>query len=341
MMSRTRLEAATVGIFLVATVGLGAGQNATSGTRSSVNRSGVPRTSWGAPDLQGVWSTATVTPFERPKEFADKETLTEHEAAEYAKHVTDARNVDLRRQVGQNSDVTSAYNDAWYDRGTRVIPTRRTSLVIDPPDGRIPPLTPEGQARAARAIPQSGIQEFRIVDSWLDRGIWERCITRGVPDVMLPTAYNNNYRIVQTKDTVAILAEMIHDVRVIPLDNRPHLPSNLRQWMGDSRGRWEGDTLVVDTTNFTNKTVFRGASENLHLTERFTRLDKNTLQYRVTVDDPTTFTRPWTIELPAVRMDAEIYEYACHEGNYAMRNLLSASRAAERQAAEKKKNTPR
>src|SRR5207247_10987660 len=127
MMSRTRLEAATVGIFLVATVGLGAGQNATSGTRSSVNRSGVPRTSWGAPDLQGVWSTATVTPFERPKEFADKETLTEHEAAEYAKHVTDARNVDLRRQVGQNSDVTSAYNDAWYDRGTRVIPTRRTS----------------------------------------------------------------------------------------------------------------------------------------------------------------------------------------------------------------------
>jgi hypothetical protein len=324
---------ATVGVCVIMAAGPGAGQDARGARRSNVNGAGTPRTSWGAPDLQGVWSTATVTPLERPKEFADKATLTEQEAADYAKRVTDARNVDLRRQIGQNSDVTSAYNDAWYDRGTRVIPTRRTSLVVDPPDGRIPALTPEGRARAARAIPQSGIQEFRIAESWLDRGVWERCITRGVPDVMLPTAYNNNYRIVQTKDTVAILAEMIHDVRVIPLDNRPHLPATLRQWMGDSRGRWEGDSLVVDTTNFTDRTVFRGSSENLHLTERFTRIDNDTLQYRVTVDDPTTFTRPWTIELPAVRMDEEIYEYACHEGNYAMRNLLSASRAAERQAA--------
>jgi hypothetical protein len=326
------LGAATAAILAIATVGLGAGQATKTVSRANRNAPAAPRTSWGAPDLQGVWSTATVTPFERPKEFADKETLTEQEAAEYAQRVTDARNVDLRRQIGQNSDVTSAYNDAWYDRGTRVIPTRRTSLVIDPPDGRIPALTPEGRARAARAIPQSGIQEFRIAESWLDRGIWERCITRGVPEVMLPTAYNNNYRIVQTRDTVAILAEMIHDTRVIPLDNRPHLPSTVRQWMGDSRGRWEGETLVVDTTNFTSKTAFRGASENLHLTERFSRIDGDTLQYRLTVDDPTTFTRPWTIELPAVRIDGEIYEYACHEGNYAMRNLLSASRAAERQA---------
>ena len=301
----------------------------------------APRTSWGHPDLQGVWSTATVTPFERPRDLADKEFITEEEEAAYAKKIADARNVDLQRQLGKNSDVTSAYNEAWYDRGTKVISTRRTSLVIDPRDGRIPPLTPEGQARAARAIPQSGIQEFRIVDSWMDRGIWERCITRGVPDVMLPTAYNNNYRILQTKDTVAILAEMIHDARIIPLDGTPHLPSGIRQWMGDSRGHWEGDTLVVDTANFTSKTTFRGSSENLHLTERFTRTDKDTLVYRVTVEDPTTFTRPWTIEMPAVRMDADIYEYACHEGNYGLRNLLSASRAAERQAAEAAAKAPR
>jgi hypothetical protein len=301
----------------------------------------APRTSWGHPDLQGVWSTATVTPFERPRDLADKEFITEEEAAAYAKRIVDGRNVDLQRRPGQNSDVTSAYNEAWYDRGTRVIPTRRTSLVVDPPDGRVPPLTPEGQARAARAIPQSGIQEFRIVDSWLDRGIWERCITRGVPDVMLPTAYNNNYRIFQTKDSVAILAEMIHDARIIPLDGRPHVSPAIRQWMGDSRGRWEGDTLVVDTTNFSNKTTFRGSSENLHLTERFTLTDKDTLVYRVTIEDPTTYTRPWTIEMPAVRLDADIYEYACHEGNYGLRNLLSASRAAEREAAEKARTTPR
>jgi hypothetical protein len=278
---------------------------------------------------------ATVTPLERPLDLAGKEALTEAEAAEYAKKVVDQRNVDKNRKVGDNRDVTSAYNDAWYDRGTRVIPTRRTSLVIDPPDGRVPALTPEGRARAVRAIPQSGIQEFRIVDSWLDRGIWERCITRGLPDVMLPTAYNNNYRIFQTPDSVAILGEMIHDARIIPLDGRPHVSAEIRQWMGDSRGHWEGDTLVVDTTNFSNKTSYRGSAENLHLTERFSRLDKDTLLYQVTIQDPTTFTRPWTIELPATRLDGDIYEYACHEGNYALPNLLSASRKAEKDLADK------
>jgi hypothetical protein len=290
------------------------------------------RTAWGHPDLQGVWSSATVTPMERPKEFADKPVLTPEEAAAYAKRIVDQRNVDLNRTPG-NRDVTSAYNDHWYDRGSRVVPTYRTSLVIDPPDGRIPALTPEGQQRAAAAIPQSGIQEFRIVNSWLDRGLWERCITRGVPDVMLPTAYNNNYRIFQTQDYVAILAEMIHDVRMIPLDGRPSLPSSIRQWMGSSRGRWEGDTLVVETSNFTSKTTYRGSQDNLKLTERFRRLDADTLVYQVTIEDPTTFTRPWTIELPATRADGEIYEYACHEGNYGMFNLLSASRAAEKEAA--------
>jgi hypothetical protein len=155
-----------------------------------------------------------------------------------------------------------------------------------------------------------------------------------VPDVMLPTAYNNNYRIVQTPDFVAILAEMIHDVRIIPLDGRPHLGSSIRQWMGDSRGHWEGDTLVVDTTNFTGTTSFRGSGENLHLTERFTRVDRNMVKYEVTVDDPKTFTKPWTIEVPATRAEGTMYEYACHEGNYSMVHALSGSRAAEKEAEE-------
>ncbi|MEQ1870400.1 MAG: hypothetical protein ABL961_10295 [Vicinamibacterales bacterium] len=330
----TRFSAVLAILVLAFFATLSAQSKPAAGPAGAGKPTAVPRTPWGHPDLQGVWSTATVTPFERPKELADKATLTAEEAVVYAKKVADGRNVDLQRQPGKNSDVTSAYNEAWYDRGTRVIPTMRTSLVVDPPDGRIPPLTPDGQARVARAIPQSGIQQFSIVGSWLERGIWERCITRGVPDVMLPTAYNNNYQIFQTKDNVTILAEMIHDARIIPLDGRPHLAPGLRQWMGDPRGHWEGDTLVVDTTNFTNKTTFRGSSENLHLIERFTRTDKDTLTYRATIEDPTTFTKPWTIEMPAVRLDADIYEYACHEGNYGMSNLLSASRAAEKEAAE-------
>ena len=165
-------------------------------------------------------------------------------------------------------------------------PTRRTSLIVDPPDGKVPALTPEGQARAAAAIPNSGFQDSRNTASWVERGLWERCITRGLPSVMLPGAYNNNYQIVQSPGAVVILAEMIHDARVIPLDQRPHLPSNIRQWMGDSRGRWEGDTLVVDTTNFSEQSIYRGSAERLHLVERFTRVDADMLNYEVTIDDP-------------------------------------------------------
>jgi hypothetical protein len=329
-----RVTAAVVAVGLAAAATLAAqGGPASAGKAAAPRRQTMPRTSWGQPDLQGVWSSATVTPLERPKELAGKEMLTDAEAAEYAKRITEQRNVDLQRTPG-NRDVTGAYNDHWYDRGTRVVATNRTSLVVDPGDGRIPALTPEGQSRAARAIPQSGIQEFRVVDSWLDRGIWERCITRGLPDVMLPTAYNNNYRVFQTPDYVAILSEMIHDARIIPLDGRPHLAASVRQWMGDSRGHWEGDVLVVDTTNFSTKTTYRGSSERLHLVERFRRIDNDTLLYQVTIDDPTTYTRPWTIELPASKLNENIYEYACHEGNYGMTNLLSASRAAEKEAAE-------
>ena len=315
-------------------------QSAKTSARADSKSSPVPRTTWGVPDLQGTWSTATTTPLERPAELAGKEFLTAEEAAEFSKRIISQRDTDKRREG--NADVTAAYNNAWYDYGTKYVPTMRTSLVIDPRDGRIPALTPEGQKRAATAIPNSGYQDGRILASWFDRGLWERCITRGVPDVMLPTAYNNNYQIFQTQQYVAILAEMIHDARIIPLDGSPPLGADIRQWMGSSRGHWDCDTLVVDTTNFTNKTTFRGSQERLHLTERFTRVSKDLLRYQVTIDDPTTYTKPWTIEVPATPSDGHIYEYACHEGNYAMEHALSGSRAAEKAAEEAaKKQSPK
>jgi hypothetical protein len=287
----------------------------------------APRTSWGHPDLQGIWSTATITPFERPAELGDKAFWTEEEAAKFERETVARTNRD-RRDGGAVADVARAYNDFWWDTGTRVVPTRRTSLIIDPPDGRIPPLTPEGQARqAARAAERA---TRGPADNPEDRNLWERCITRGAPNVMLPQPYNNNYQVFQTRDHVVILAEMIHDARIIPLDGRPHLPPTMRQWMGDSVGRWEGDTLVVETTNFTDKTNFRGAGENLRLVERFTRTAQDVLLYQVTIHDPTTFTRPWTIELPAVPSDGEIYEYACHEANYGLEGILRGHRAEER-----------
>ena len=296
----------------------------------------VPRLPDGHPDLQGVWSTATVTPFERPREFADKEFMTEAEAAAFEKATVARLNVDQRLGKGTDADVTLAYNDAWWDRGTRVVPTRRTSLIVDPPEGKMPALTEAGRKHAAAVLPYSGHQDGRNLDSWFDRGLWERCITRGMPDVMLPTAYNNNFQIFQSSDSVGIVAEMIHDARIIPLDGRPH--SHIRQWMGDSRGHWEGDTLVVDTTNFTDQTSFRGSGANLHMVERFQRIDADTLDYRLTVDDPTTFVRPWTIDLPSRKMAGVMYEYACHEGNYAMTHALLGSRVKEAEEAAKKKN---
>ena len=290
----------------------------------------VPRTSWGHPDLQGTWSTATITPFERPAELAGKEFFTSVEAAEFERLTLERENRD-RRDGTAEADVARAYNDFWWDRGTRVVPTRRTSLVVDPPDGRVPALTAEAQQRLAVAAELR--KQRGPADHPEDRSLWERCIARGVPTVMLPQPYNNNYEIIQTSDHVVILAEMIHDARIIPIDGRPHLPPSIRQLLGDSIGRWEGDTLVVETTNFTNKTNYRGAGENLRLVERFTRTAASILTYRVTIDDPTTFTRPWTVELPAVRSDGPIYEYACHEANYGLEGILRGHRAEEQRAA--------
>jgi hypothetical protein len=290
----------------------------------------MPRTPDGHPDLQGVWSYATITPLERTAEFAGKEFLTEQEADAYEKRRRQEMNQD-RRDGGAAADLSRAYNDFWWDRGTKVVSTRRTSLVIDPPDGRIPPLTPEAQQRnAARAAarrlrgPSDGPE---------DRPLGDRCImfgSGGAP--MLPTAYNNNVQVVQSRDQVVLLNEMIHDARMVPLGARTPLPSNIRQWSGDSHGRWEGETLVVETTNFLDKTNFRGSPENLHLTERFTRVAEDTLLYRFTVDDPSTFTKPWTVEIPLWRNRELVYEYACHEGNSAMTGILSGARAEEREA---------
>src|SRR5580704_6628072 len=242
-----------------------------------------PRMLDGHPDLQGTWSTATLTPLERPADLAGKQFFTVQEAAEYEKQFLQQANRD-RRDGGADTDVGRAYNEFWFSRGSHLVASRRTSLVVDPPDGKIPPLTAEGQRRLAERAAQARLHQF---DGPENRPLQERCIlwpVAGPP--MLPGGYNNNYQIFQSPGYVMILVEMIHDVRVIPTDGRPHLPSSVRLWMGDSRGRWEGNTLVVDTTNFTANTNFRGASKDMHLVERFTRISPETILYEFTVDDP-------------------------------------------------------
>ena len=298
---------------------------------NALNKWAVPRMADGHPDFQGIWSNATITPFERPDELAGKEFLTEQEAADYEKRFARENNRD-RRSSDSNADLKGAYNELWFDRGTRVVPTRRTSLVVDPPDGKVPPLTRAAQAaiearEKIASLPPKGPEDLSPLVRCL---VWQ---TAGPP--MIPTAYNNNYQIIQGPGYFAILTEMIHDVRIIPLDGRPHMPANIRQWLGDARGRWEGNTLVVDTTNFTDKTNFSGSDENLHVIERFTRTDENTILYEFTVDDPTAFTRVWKGEVPLTKAPGPIYEYACHEGNYAMEDILKGARHQEQGQVEK------
>lgn len=273
----------------------------------------------GQPDLQGIWTNITITPMERPAEFANKPFLTEQEAAEYEK------NFVQHQKESFTNDVNGPLRLTWWDSGSKVVATRRTSIVIDPPDGKIPALTPQAQA-AERARRQA--QRGGHIDTIADRPLNERCIiwpTDGPP--MMSSFYNNNYRIVQTPGFVAIYIEMVHDVRVIPLDGRAHLPAQVRNWMGDSVGHWEGDTLVVDTTNFNGKASFHGSDENLHVIERFTRTNEHTLLYQFTIDDPTAFTRGWTGEVPWLTAPGPLYEYDCHEGNFhSMESMLKNAR---------------
>lgn len=284
-----------------------------------------PRTPDGQPDFQGAWATATLTPVERPPEFAGKEFLTEQEAVEYERRTLEQVNSD-RRDGGAEADLRRNYNEFWRDRGTTVVASRRTSLIVDPPDGRIPAFTPEARKKqAARA------EAGRVPSGPEDLALRMRCISRDLP--MIPTPNNNFLQIVQGPGYVAILQEMMHEVRLIPVDGRPHLDPKIRGYMGDSRGHWEGDTLVIDTTNFIGKGNFYGADEGLHLTERLTRTDSDTILYEFTVDDPTAFTRPWSGELPMRKSREGVFEYACHEGNYSMTDILAGARAAENRAA--------
>jgi hypothetical protein len=290
----------------------------------------------GHPDFAGTWNTATATPLERPARLKNKEFFTPEEAAEWERE-TIASNQDP--DPAEASRSVGTYNVAYREFGTRVVKTLRTSIITDPPDGRIPALTPTAAAEKRRR------QELlRHPGGATDLGLQDQCLIfpTAVPP-MLPYSYNSNYQIIQTGDKVIVHVEMIHDTRIIPLDGRPHLPSNVRLWLGDSVGHWEGGVLVVDTANFNDAGGFYGdaggmygSDRNLHVVERFSLLDADTILYRFEVDDPTAFTRPWKGELTMARASGRIYEYACHEGNYAVPNLLSAFRASESDGAAPK-----
>jgi hypothetical protein len=286
---------------------------------------GAFRTPWGHPDLQGIWTNSTITPLERPAALAGREFLTQDEARALDRAAADLYD---RRPANKAADVDAAYNQFWWERG-KTVSTRRTSLIVDPPDGRLPPLTADGQKRAGDVTATlRGVSRGPE-----DRNLAERCITRGAPK--LPGGYNNNFQIVQTPTYVAIMQEMIHEVRIIPLDGRSHLPAGMGFWLGDSRGRWDGDTLVVETTNYHELSPFnsynccRGSGKNLRIVERFRRIDANTIDHQFTVEDPTTFARPYTVAVPMTKTEGPIFEYACHEANYGMAGILRGARAQE------------
>lgn len=329
-MSR-RVSIAGVVLGIAALIALSPVVHGQTAARTNARGSNMPRTPDGQPDLQGFWTNDTVTPLERPAEFGDKAILTSDEAAAYAKKRLD-------QFLAQPKDNIH-YDDAiWQAESYSKESNRRTSLLTDPRNGKLPPLTAAAQQReAARAAARKGTGPS---DSAQTRSLAERCITWGnVGPPMIPPTYNANLQIMQTQDKVVILHEMMHDARIIPLDRSAHPPSTIQFLAGDSRGYWDGDTLVVDTTNFTDKTNFRGppattrqdiaASQTLHVVERFTRVDADTIRYQFTVDDPNTWTAPWAGEVAIRRWEGPIYEYACHEGNYGLANILRAARAEE------------
>jgi hypothetical protein len=293
----------------------------------------TPRTPWGHPDLQGMWVNNSGTPLERPEAFEGKATLTDEELAELqakAAEVLDGGDAFfaddfVAAATSQDTGVrsfdqkTGNYNQFWIVEREL---DHRTSLIVDPPDGRIPALSPEGRERRLKST-----KGFLGIDPKgpEDLSNQVRCITYGVPNIL--AGYNSLFQILQTPDYVVIASELIHDTRIIPMDGRPHLPADIRQWNGDSRGRWEGDTLVVETTNFSKKSYFRGAGENLRLTERYTRIDAETLAWEIHVEDETTFAEPWTIRIYLESTSDPIFEYACHEGNLAMEGILKGAAA--------------
>jgi hypothetical protein len=318
----------TVGVVAIVTALL-----STSAPLAQKGSSPLPRTPWGDPDLQGTWTAEAElsVPFERPSQYGERQLLTDQEfaarLAQTEKQIqSDNSEFDIETADRSNAGAVGSATSPpphWLERGKT---SRRTSIVIDPPDGKIPPLVPAAQKRNQGARGTFGATVFNGPQ---DLSLWERCITRGMPSVIFPTVYNANVRLVQAPGFVAITYEMIHDTRIIPIGTGPHVGSGIRGYYGDSRGHWEGDTLVVDVTNLSDKGNYRGSRETLHLIERFSRLGSN-LHYEVTADDPQTWTKPWTAALELAPQPDGMFEYACHEGNNSMRNILSASRAAER-----------
>jgi hypothetical protein len=302
----------------------------------------APRAADGHPDLQGNWTNNSVTPLERPKAWAGKTELSDQEIALLRKLTAEVTEEGGDAQFGdsiienalagvknpKSSDAgTGNYNHFWLVE--RTVEDRRTSLITDPPDGRLPPLTQAARDRQAAA----GQRRQRVLDNPEDRGVGERCVNFGVPKT--GAGYNSYYQLVQTPTHVVFLSEMAHDARIIPLDGRTHVDKKLQLWNGDPRGHWEGDTLVVESTNFSPKSEFRGSRQNLRLVERFTRTGPDTLSYEFTISDPTVWTRPWTAMIPLKRTDDLIYEYACHEGNYrSMEGSLKGTRVLEQEAAK-------
>ncbi len=336
-MSRRSVVCLGVAVLVALAHGSSAGQ--AQGKPGATQAGGKPlRTPWGDPDLQGMWSNSTIVPLQRPDDLKGKDSLTDKEVEErFQQH----------RQLlwGKREGDTGFYNEFWWEWGKD---SNRTSLIVDPPDGKLPPLTPQAQELAKRrrlANMAEGSEGEPVPPpaSWLDLNSFDRCISRGLPGAMMPGFYGHYYEILQVPGYVVIHMEHIHDSRVIPLRGAPHLGQGIRQWLGDARGRWEGDTLVVETTNFNGKvtdraaTVF-GAGDDLRLVERFRRAGGDTIDYQYTVTSPSTFTRPWTAVIPFHRVQEKVMEYACHEGNYAMRNILSGARAED---AAGQKSTPK
>lgn len=294
-------------------------------------RPGAATTPWGDPDLQGIWNHGTITPLERPREYDGREELSPEEVAALNEEA-DTR-ADRRDGLSAQGDIDLAYNAFWWDRGVSI---GRTSLIIDPADGRLPPRTATAQAYLESPEAQRLVQVRRgraPAAGPEDMDLGDRCLVyRPVP--IISSGYNNHVQIAQSPGYVAILQEQIHEVRIIPLDRRPHVGPQIKQWLGDSRGHWEGNTLVVETTNFSRQAAYLDSHEHRHVVERFTRVGQDRIDYEFTVTDPTTWTRAWTAHVPWRRTEGPIYEYACHEGNYGMFNLLAGARIQERAPAE-------
>lgn len=323
---------ATLGVVLLVATLTPQAQSVSAGSYTA------PRTGWGDPDIQGIWTNATLTPVERPAVFDGKDVLTNEEAAAFETTSAEQRDASDRFVLGN----VGAYNQFWMDGGKVVTGDRRTSLIVDPPDGRIP-WTPVGRARLESDSAQYGVGPF---ESWVDADTGERCLTDGLPFVPLQ-GYNMNYHILQSPGWVAMLNEMFHEFRLIPIDGGDHVPSHVGQWLGDARGHWENDTLVVETTSFADRrddlwrATWRAARPSLTLVERFTRVDEQTLDYEFTMTDSEMFTRPWTALVPMTTDHASrgvtsgpMFEYACHEGNYGLLNILRGARADDDRAIE-------